>query len=113
MGPIRWPVCVFLHETQVLPKEREEPELGEILYEVPELNSINLPVDKRRQLVTLRGEIQGKRVNVLVDSGSMLDLISTTLAQELELEVSETAPGYVSMANGQKDTCQKLQGSLL
>jgi hypothetical protein len=57
--------------------QEEQPEQcpEEILYEVPELNSVNLPVDRRRQLVTLRGDIKGRRLNVLIDSGSMLDLI--------------------------------------
>jgi hypothetical protein len=73
---------------------------------------VNLPVDRRRQLVTLRGDIKGRRVDVLVDSGSMLDLISTSLAEELDLEVSNARPGYIAMANGERDTCREVQGSL-
>ena len=112
MGPIRWPVCVFLHESHKLSGEDTRTRSEEILYEVPELNSVNLPVDRRRQLVTLRGDIKGRRVDVLVDSGSMLDLISTSLAEELDLEVSNARPGYIAMANGERDTCREVQGSL-
>ena len=72
-----------LYRYKVPPEEEEEMLDEGVAYSLPAEGKWRTPTGRGRQLVTFVGQLAGKKVNVLIDSGSTLDLINTGRAQEL------------------------------
>ena len=106
---VRTPWAYRLFRYRVPPVEREEtPAVEEgVVYSLPEEGEWRQPADRRRRLVTFSGRIGGKRVTVLIDSGSTLDLVSTHLAQELGVHASPGGANKVRLADGRLQSCEE------
>ena len=104
-----WRMCLF--EYQVPERVEEDAPSGyggaseETVYSLPEPGSWRTSRDRRRQLVTFLGRVANKKVTVLIDSGSTLDLISTDLAKELGVHTDSTGAHKVRLADGRMQGC--------
>ena len=96
-----------LYRYRVPPEEEEETIEEGVAYSLPAEGGWRTPVRRGRQLVTFAGQLAGKKVNVLIDSGSTLDLISTGRAQELGVATHSGGPNKVRLADGSLQACEE------
>ena len=108
----RWPMSLFeFTPTAVVAASAEES-----LYAEPDADLMTMPVDAKRRLVTFQGRIRGERARVLIDSGSTLDLVSTSLAARLGEEPGPQTAGShdpkVRLADGSVQACRRMHTAL-
>ena len=108
-----WSMCLYEYRVPESEEGGTPSEDGsgayqeEAVYTLPIAGSWRTRADRRRQLVTFLGRMANKKVTVLVDSGSTLDLISTDLARELGMHTDSSGAHKVRLADGRMQGCER------
>lgn len=97
-------------ETQLMSATLEEQAEGEDPKELEEISLAFSAITGEGGPTTMRviGEVNGHKINILIDSGSTLSFVSEATAKLLNSKLEYTKPILVKVANGSKMVSSKL-----